>query len=129
MQGSSLDKPAASGQPRRMIDAAKLPADCESMIEVRAGVDATDRALMSLLEQRFAYMRAAARIKQDRATVRDESRKAEVIANAIAEAKMRELPPAAIAELWECLVEASIRYEFGEWDRLRAAVVPASTGG
>jgi isochorismate pyruvate lyase len=89
------------------------------MAEVRAGVDATDRALIALLDTRFAYMRAAARIKSDRSHVRDEPRKAQVIANVVAEARRLGLPEAPVADLWDGLVEASIAYEDGEWRRLR----------
>jgi isochorismate pyruvate lyase len=89
------------------------------MAEVRAGVDATDRALMALLARRFAYMDAAARIKPARAAVRDEARKAAVIAAAIADARARGLPAEAIGALWDALVEASIAYEEAAWDRRR----------
>ena len=66
-----------------MSDDIPIPAEkCETMADVRGGVDAIDRALVDLLAQRFGYMDAAARIKQDRGVVRDEARKAEVIANA-----------------------------------------------
>jgi isochorismate pyruvate lyase len=104
-----------------MIDTLVLPDDCRTMTEVRAGVDQTDRELVALLERRFGYMRAAARIKQDRATVRDEARKAAVIAAAADQAAEAGLPREAIADLWDRLVEASIAYEFVEWDRLRAS--------
>lgn len=96
-----------------------LPEDCTDMAEVRAGVDATDRALMDLLDRRFEYMRAAARIKTDRGVVRDEARKTQVIANARADAQTRGLPADALAAIWEQLVEASIAYELVEWDRIR----------
>lgn len=99
----------------------KLPGDCDTMAEVRAGVDATDRDLMALLDRRFGYMRAAARIKSERGAVRDEARKAQVIANARADAAARGLPAAALAALWDGLVEASIAYELEEWNRLRDA--------
>ena len=46
------------------------PADCTTMAEVRTGVDRLDRALVALLGRRFGYMRAAARIKPERAHVR-----------------------------------------------------------
>jgi isochorismate pyruvate lyase len=95
------------------------PADCTSMTEVRAGVDALDRELVALLARRFAFMDAAARIKPDRAAVRDEARKAQVIANAEAAARAAGLPAGLAADLWERLVEASITYEFASWDRLR----------
>lgn len=89
------------------------------MVDVRRGVDATDRALVDLLETRFAYMRAAARIKPERGQVRDEGRKAQVIANAHVLAEARGLPADAIADLWERLVELSITYEGQHWDGLK----------
>lgn len=99
----------------------RLPDECQTMLEVRVGVDATDRALMALLDRRFGYMRAAARIKPDRSAVRDEARKTAVIANARADAAARALPADALAAIWEQLVETSIAYELDEWDRLSAA--------
>lgn len=99
---------------------AKMPDDCQSMIEVREGVDATDRELVALLERRFGYMRAAARIKPNREAVRDEERKASVIAAARAEAEARGIPGDLIAKLWDDLVEGSIAYELEEWDNTRS---------
>ncbi len=95
------------------------PEDYTSMTEVRAGVDALDRQLVALLDQRFAHMRAAARIKPNRSAVRDEARKRQVIDNARAEAERLGAPGDLIADLWEQLVEASIAYEMAEYDRTR----------
>jgi isochorismate pyruvate lyase len=97
----------------------RLPEDCQTMIDVREGVDALDRELVALLARRFGYMRAAARIKPSRDAVRDEARKASVIAAAVAEAEAHGIPGDVIADIWERLVEGSIAYEFGEWDRVR----------
>jgi len=93
------------------------PEACQTMLEVRAGVDAVDRELVALLKRRFGYMRAAARIKPDREMVRDEARKAQVIENARRHAAEAGIPDAAIAEMWEQLVEASIAYELDRFDR------------
>ncbi|MEN2747395.1 chorismate mutase [Sphingomonas sp. T9W2] len=93
--------------------------DCTTMTEVRAGVDQVDRELVALLARRFAYMDAAARIKPARAAVRDEARKAEVIANARAAAAQIGVPDAVVADLWERLVEASIAYEMARFDATR----------
>jgi isochorismate pyruvate lyase len=93
------------------------PEACTTMAEVRAGVDAVDRALVQLLARRFGYMDAAARIKPERGHVRDEARKAQVIANAAAHAREAGIPDAPVAELWDRLVEASIAYEFEAFDR------------
>lgn len=102
------------------LDNVKQPSACESMDEVREGVDAVDAALVALLALRFGYMRAAARIKEDREAVRDELRKAEVIANVSAAAEAMGVPRSLAGEIWERLVEGSIAYETDEWDRLRA---------
>lgn len=94
-----------------------IPAEkCNTMDEVRAGVDAMDNALVNLLVQRFGYMDAAARIKQDRGAVRDEARKAEVITNAATLAAKAGLPDGLARDIWEALVEASIAYELNRWD-------------
>jgi isochorismate pyruvate lyase len=94
-----------------------LPGErCTTMAEVRAGVDALDRELVALLRRRFDYMEAAARIKPARAAVRDEARKALVIAQATTEAERLGLPGTAIAAMWETLVEASIAYELAAFD-------------
>lgn len=102
-----------------MNDMTLYPDDCTTMAEVRAGVDALDRELVALLATRFGYMRAAARIKDSRDAVRDEARKASVIAAAVAEAAARGVPGEVVADIWDRLVEGSIAYEFGEWDRIR----------
>lgn len=96
-----------------------LPAsECQTMGEVRAGVDALDLELVALLARRFGYMDAAARIKTGRESVRDEARKAQVIANASAAAAAAGLPAGLAETLWEALVEASIAHELVKWDTL-----------
>ena len=92
------------------------PEHCQSMVEVRAGVDAVDDGLVALLGLRFGYMRAAARIKRDPAMIRDEARKQRVLANVRALAKKAGVPEALVARLWEELIEASINYEQGQFD-------------
>ena len=75
-----------------------------------------DARLVEMLAIRFAYMRAAARIKPERGLVRDEARKAQVIANAKAKAEQLGLPGDLVADLWHDLVESSIAYELNHWD-------------
>lgn len=102
------------------IDDQVLTAEnCNSMAQVRAGVDAIDVALVELLARRFAYMNAAARIKTDRKFVRDEPRKQQVLDNVRNIGSQLGVPEAVIGQLWEMLVEASIAYELERWDSLR----------
>ena len=96
------------------------PEDCQTMLEVRAGIDALDPQIVELLAIRFRFMVAAARIKQDRGAVRDEDRKALVIANARAAAERAGIPADVVGDIWERLVEGSIAYEFDRWDEHRA---------
>ena len=96
------------------------PTDCATMLEVRAGVDDTDRQIVAMLARRFGYMDAAARIKPDRAAVRDERRKAEVIKKVREAAEAYGLDPAVVGNLYDQLIEASIAYEFEEFDRTRS---------
>ena len=102
------------------MTSAKLPDQCETMTDVRAGVDQVDRELVALLVRRFAYMDAAARIKSDRGTVRDEARKAEVLDNVARAAAAAGLDSERVRAVWDELVEQSIAYEAIQWDRLRA---------
>lgn len=97
----------------------RAPEDCRTLAEVRTAVDALDTDLVDLLARRFAYMRAAARIKPERAAVRDERRKAEVIEAARRRALALGVPIGLVSDFWERLVEASIAYEFEAWDSLR----------
>lgn len=116
-RGVKLDSRAVLRQSVGMSDTIPTGPECATMQDVRAGVDQIDQDLVALLARRFAYMDAAARIKPDRSAVRDEARKAQVIANASAAAEASGLPGAVIADLWDVLVEASIAYELAAFDR------------
>ena len=97
------------------------PADCTTMIEVRAGVDAVDRQIVALLATRFGYMDAAARIKPAREAVRDEWRKADVKAKVDAAAAAAGVDQALMSRLYEDLIETSIAHELARWDVIREA--------
>jgi len=97
------------------------PNKCETMADVREGVDALDRELVTLLVCRQAYMTAAARIKQDRGTVHDEARIEDVVSKVLAEARRQGLSENIAEPVWRKLIERCIAFEFGEWDAQRAA--------
>lgn len=95
------------------------PEDCATMAQVRQGVDALDRALVTVLAERQRYMDAAARIKPDRAAVRDEARIEDVVAKVKAEARRQGLSEAIAEPVWRLLIERCIAHEFEAWDRVR----------
>ena len=68
------------------------PEDCQTMAEVRDGVDTLDRQLVALIAERARYMEAAARIKPGRDTVRDDWRVNDVLTKVKAEAEKAGLP-------------------------------------
>ena len=103
-----------------MHDVAPVPPqDCETMQEVRAGVDALDRQLVALIAERARYMQAAARIKPSRNVVRDEDRIDDVLTKVCTEAAKVGLPKEIAEPVWRELVEQSIAYEFTVWDATR----------
>ena len=91
------------------------------MAEVRAGVDAVDRELVTLILKRQAYMEAAARIKEDRAAVYDAVRIEDVVAKVKAEAVKQGLSVDIAEPVWREMIKQSIAYEFKAWDKLRDA--------
>jgi len=97
----------------------KAPEDCQTMTEVREGVDAIDRELVRLIAVRAGYMEAAARIKPSREVVRDEWRINDVLTKVKTEAEKQGLSDSIAEPVWRELVERSIAYEFSIWDRIR----------
>lgn len=97
----------------------KNPEDCETMADVRLGVDALDRELVALIARRQGYMSAAARIKTDRNTVHDDARIEEVVENVKAQARAAGLSLDIAEPVWRALIKHSIAFEFIEWDKLR----------
>ncbi len=93
-------------------------ASCITMTEVRAAIDTIDQRLVALLGERMRYIEAAARIKTERSAVRDEWRKADVIAKVRAAAAAVDFPEQLAAQLWETLVEGSIAHEFRRFDSI-----------
>jgi isochorismate pyruvate lyase len=102
------------------IDDRIAPEACQTMAEVRQGVDALDRALVALLAERQRYMDAAARIKPLRSAVRDEPRIEEVVANVKAAAIKAGLSAAIAEPVWRLLIERCIDHELGAFDRTRS---------
>jgi len=101
------------------VDARVDPSACLTMAEVRHGVDALDRALVTLLAERQRYMDAAARIKPDRSVVHDDARIEDVVAKVLAAAGPAGLSPAIAEPVWRTLIDRCIAHEFAVWDRTR----------
>ena len=101
-------------------DPRPAPEDCQTMAEVRVGVDALDRALVTLLAERQRYMDAAARIKPSRSVVHDSPRIEDVVAKVKTAATQAGLSHEIAEPVWRVLIDRCIAYEFGVWDKTRA---------
>lgn len=95
---------------------AKKPEECQTMSEVREGVDAIDRELVRLLVTRQGYMHAAARIKASREAVYDAARIEDVVCKVLIEAKAQGLSADIAEPVWRKLIERCIAHEFDVWD-------------
>ncbi|MDB5420084.1 MAG: Chorismate mutase, type [Brevundimonas sp.] len=102
------------------VDPRLDPSECTTMIEVRQGVDALDRALVALLAERQRYMDAAARIKPDRDAVHDDARIEDVVAKVLVAAEQHHLSPDIAEPVWRTLIDRSIAHEFAVYDRTRS---------
>ncbi|MDG2522557.1 chorismate mutase [Caulobacter segnis] len=100
-------------------DPRPAPADCTTMIDVRQGVDALDRALVLMLAERQRYMDAAARIKPNRNAVHDRARIEDVVEKVKAAAREAGLSEAIAEPVWRQLIDRCIAYEFTVWDKTR----------
>ncbi|BBE34864.1 chorismate mutase [Sphingosinicella microcystinivorans] len=96
------------------------PNACTTMSEIRTAIDALDREIVALLAKRMRYIDAAARVKSAREAVRDEDRKADVIAKACDAADAHGLSREHVAAIYELLVERSIAHEFRVFDSIEA---------
>jgi isochorismate pyruvate lyase len=101
------------------IDPRTPPEQCRTMVEVRVGVDALDRALVRLIAERQGYMDAAARIKPDRNVVHDDARIEDVVAKVKAAAREAGLSEAIAEPVWRTMIARCIAYEFEKFDQLR----------
>lgn len=88
------------------------------MTEVRAEIDALDRAIVALIADRLHYIDEAARIKQARDRVRDEARIADVLAKVEAEARRLSANAGVLVDTYRTLKEKSIAHELERFDRL-----------
>lgn len=94
--------------------------NCQSMQEVRAGVNALDDILVPLLVERSGYMTQAAKVKNDEHLVRDEARIQTIIDRVRPMAQAQGGNPDLIERLYRAMMECYIDYEHQELARMRA---------
>ena len=96
------------------------PAQCGNMDEIRAGMDAIDREIVSLITRRVAYVRAAAKFKTSSAGVAAPDRVAAVLKTRREWAEAAGLSGEVIEGLYRNLVAYCVSEEHKEWLTLNA---------
>jgi len=91
---------------------------CESMAELRIEIDTLDEAIVEILALRKSYMDQAASIKKNRNLIRDEERIKDVIEKVTRHAKRTDVDPELLATIYKIMIEWSINYEFGQFDKI-----------
>ena len=90
----------------------KAPADCQSMQELRAQIDALDAEIVAKLAARARYIDRAVVLKQgENLPARITDRVEDVVAKVRARAVTEALDPVLVEDLWRRLIEWSIARE------------------
>ncbi len=113
-----MDKALKSAPPASLP--VKDAAQCQTMLDVRAGVDAIDRQLVTLIARRQAYMHAAARIKQSREAVYDGARIEDIIVKVLDLAREAGLSEQIAEPVWREMIKQCIAHEFRVWDETKS---------
>mgnify|MGYP001766306931 CR=1 FL=1 len=98
-------------------------APCSTLAEVRQQIDRLDRQLVSLIAERGAYVRQAARLKTSAAEVPAPARVAAVLANVGQLADEVGAERSVVDAVWRAMIAAFIACEQAE----HAALHPPST--
>lgn len=93
----------------------KSPEQCKDMVEIRAAIDLLDRQVITLLGQRFAYVKAASKHKTDEASVKAPERFQAMLNQRRTWAHEEGLSPDAIEKLYRDLVNHFIEEEMKAW--------------
>ncbi|MCK9515552.1 MAG: chorismate mutase [Ottowia sp.] len=91
---------------------------CETMVEVRAHIDALDARIVPLVAARSPYVAQAGRIKQSADEVHDQPRINAIIARVRKLAIEHGAPPDIVEATWRAMIAASMEFEHAEFARL-----------
>ncbi len=93
----------------------KSPENCDSIEDVREGIDALDREIISLIGRRAGYVEAAARFKTSESSVRAPERQKSMLEVRRQWAEEEGLEPDVIEGIYRTLVDYFIQREMRDW--------------
>lgn len=89
----------------------KSPAECTTIEEVRAAIDALDREIVAKLGERFQYVKAITRFKKTADDVRAPDRRQAVIAARRVWAAEAGLDPDVVEQMYTLLIDHFVAVE------------------
>jgi isochorismate pyruvate lyase len=92
----------------------KSPAECTSIDEIRAAIDAIDQEIVERLGLRFQYVRAITRFKKTEADVRAPARRQQVLTQRRAWAAEVGINPDVIEQIYVLLIDHFVAEEMKE---------------
>lgn len=95
----------------------KNPAVCENIEEIRGEIDQLDKQVISLIGQRFKYVQAAAKFKNDENSVKAPERFKSMLEKRREWAIQEGLSPDAIEKMFRDLVNYFISEELKTWKK------------
>jgi isochorismate pyruvate lyase len=98
----------------------KLPAECQSLVDVRAEIDRIDREILALVGRRAGYVHAAARFKETEEAVAAPERQAAVFRTRRHWAVEEDLDPDFIERLYRELIAYFVESEREHWKTLES---------
>ena len=96
----------------------KPPEECENMADIRAAIDQLDHQVVTLLGQRFAYVKAASQFKISDATVKAPERFEALLKQRRVWAEEEGLNADVIEKMYRDLVTHFIAEEMKHWKQL-----------
>ena len=92
----------------------KSPAECSSIEEIRAAIDALDQEIVDRLGLRFQYVRAITRFKKTEADVRAPTRRQHVLTQRRAWAAAVGIDPDVVEQVYVLLIDHFVDEEMKE---------------
>lgn len=89
----------------------KSPAECSSIEEVRAAIDALDREIVEAIGLRAQYVKAITRFKKTEQDVRAPDRRRQVLAARRAWAEAADMNPDVIEQIYTLLIDYFVTEE------------------
>lgn len=89
----------------------KSPAECSSIEEVRAAIDALDREIVEAIGRRAQYVKAITRFKKTEQDVRAPDRRRQVLAARRAWAEAAGMNPDVIEQIYTLLIDYFVTEE------------------